>query len=218
MKRTGKSLYSAAALAAMALFMGGCATSRGILDVRVDVPENPSSGKAVSIVRVVDNRHFEEAPRDASIPSLKDRDIGNRALTSRAIARKRNTYGKALGDVLLPEGRTVEGLVKEALTRSFREAGYRVVDNAGGSGEGAPIEAEIEQLWGWITPGFWSASLQFEAKVRIKGDVQPFQEGKTVRGYVLLHTQGAGSGQWLNTFNKGLDSLVQEVKNELTTR
>jgi hypothetical protein len=192
----------------------GCATNRGILDVKVTEPQNPASGKAVVIARVTDNRVFELAPKEASIPSLRGGEIADKAITSRAIARKRNGYGKALGDILLPEGRTVEALVREALVKSFREAGYRVVDGAD-KGNAVPIEADIEQFWSWMTPGFWAISLEFEAKVKIKGDVPSFKNGETVRGYIELHTQAAGTGAWQNTINKGIAVFVEEVKKRL---
>ncbi|MCP3927681.1 MAG: flagellar biosynthesis protein, partial [Bacteroidetes bacterium] len=91
------------------LLGSGCATNRGILDVKVDIPQNPSEGKTIAIVRVTDIRQFEVAPLSPSVPSLRGDDIENHAITVRAIARKRNGYGKAIGDIVLPEGRTVEG-------------------------------------------------------------------------------------------------------------
>jgi hypothetical protein len=49
---------------------------------------------------VTDQRTFEARPRDASIPSLKEEaDLTNRAITVRAIARKRGGFGMALGDI-----------------------------------------------------------------------------------------------------------------------
>jgi hypothetical protein len=182
-----------------------------MLDVRVEVPDNSASGQAVKIVRVTDQRQFEKAPKVASIPSLKGGEINNEAITLRAIARKRNSFGKAMGDILLPEGRTVEDLVKEALTKSFRQAGYRVLDHTAPNADTAtPVEADIEQFWSWFTPGFWAVSLEFEANVNVKGDIQPFDEGEAVRGYVKLHSQAAGSRAWMNTLNKGIDAFVQE--------
>ena len=203
------------------LLGSGCATNRGILDVRINGIQNPDSGPAVTIVRVTDNRVFEAAPRTPSVPSLKGGEIGDKAITSRAIARKRNAYGKALGDILLPEGRTVENVVREALVKSFREAGYRVIEDAARSEDkdkAMRIEADIEQFWSWFTPGFWAVSLEFEAKVKIKGDVPPFKNGETVRGHVQLHTQAAGPRAWLNTINKGIDAFIAEVKNSLAKK
>ena len=201
------------------LLGSGCATNRGIVDVRILEPQNPASGTAVTILRVTDKRVFEEASRVASVPSLKGGEIGDKAITSRAIARKRNGYGKAMGDILLPDGRTVENLVREALTKSFRDAGYRVIDGAPGSNDkGVPIEADIEQFWSWVTPGFWAVSMEFEAKVSIKGDIPPFKNGEMVRGYVELHTQAAGTGAWVNTINKGIEAFVAEVKKRLVMK
>jgi hypothetical protein len=204
-----------AGVAMLAGLLGsGCATNRGIIDVRVTAPQNPASGHTVMIARVTDGRVFEAAPPQASIPSLKNGEIGDKAITSRAIARKRNGYGKALGDIVLPEGRTVEALVREALVKSFRDAGYRVVDGAD-KGDAVPIEADIEQFWAWVTPGFWALSMEFEAKVKIKGDVPSFKNGETVRGYIELHTQAAGTGAWRNTIDKGIAAFVEEVKKRL---
>ena len=203
--------------ALMLLLAGGCATSRGILDVRVSDSQNPASGPAVAIARVTDKRVFEENPRDPSIPSLKGSEIGDRSLTARAIARKRNTYGKALGDILLPEGRTVEDVVREALVKSFREAGYRVVDGSAGSdGAVVPVEADIDQFWSWLVPGFWAVSMKFEATVVLKGNIPALQNGETVRSSVELHAQVADTRAWLNTVHKGMDMLVSEVSKRLT--
>jgi len=214
MKTTTRQLWL---LCLPVLFLGsGCATNRGILDVRVPEHHNPASGPAVRIARVTDKRVFEKSPRVASIPSLKGGEIEDKTITLRAIARKRNGYGKAMGDILLPEGRTVEDLVREALAKSFRDAGYRVVEDASGLNEKTvPVEADIEQFWSWVTPGFWAMSMEFEAKVNIKGDVPPFGDGETVRAYVELHTQGAGTRAWMNTLNKGIEAFVAETKKRL---
>lgn len=193
--------------------VSGCATNRGIVDVQIAVPQNPAAGKAVAITRVTDNRQFEVAPKEASIPSLKNpKEIENKDIRLRAIGRKRNSYGKALGDILLPENRTVEDLVQEALVRSFRESGYYVVDDPEAyEGRATMIEADIEQFWAWFTPGFWAVSLQFESIVNIKGDIPAFQDGETVKGHVELHSQAAGTRAWTNTINKGIDAFVAEV-------
>ena len=200
MKGMRASSWEMAAIAMLAGWLGGgCATNRGILDVRISAPQNPPSGRAVALVRVTDVRKFEAAPRVASIPSLMGREIGDKAITARAIARKRNGYGQALGDILLPPGRTVEDLVREALVQAFREAGYRVIDGVTDStdqGSVIPLEADIKQFWAWVTPGMWAISMEFEAQVQIKGDLPPFKDGETVRGYVELHTQAAGTRAW----------------------
>ncbi len=69
-----------------------------------------------------------------------------------------------------------------------------------------------------MTPGFWTLSLDFETKIKIKGNIKPFKKGEIVQGHVKLHTQSAGTRQWLKTINQGIDNFVQEVKKRLTIK
>lgn len=191
----------------------GCATSRGILDVRIPPTTDAGGGKTVVLKAVTDVRAFELKPRQASIPSLRDGQIANKAITSRAIARKRNGYGKALGDILLPEGRTVEELAQEAVVKALQEKGYSVA--AGGTqgvGDAIPMEVDIHQFWAWFTPGFWAVKLEFEAILEIRGPATVSGEKETVRGYIRLRSQAANSRAWMNTINKGIDDLVEKIK------
>lgn len=97
------------------LWLSGCATTRSEISVETNDGINSQKGMAVRIDAVKDARVFQIKPPNPDIPSLKDDGILNKAITSRAIARKRNTYGKGLGDVLLPEGQTVAGLTETLL-------------------------------------------------------------------------------------------------------
>lgn len=51
-------------------------------------------------------------------------------MKARAVASKRGSFGKAMGDVLLENGQTVVGLVRESLTTAFEQSGYRVTNEA----------------------------------------------------------------------------------------
>jgi hypothetical protein len=191
----------------------GCATSRGVVEIQIPEANDPLSESAYKIVSVEDRRNFELKPQPPSIPSLKNGEIDDPAITSRAIARKRNGFGKALGDILLPEGRTVQQLTDEAIVRAFRESGLSVVSREHPQWDSAkPIEAEIQQLWAWMTPGFWALALDFDMRVRIKTDLGEFREGEEAHGAIQLHTQGAATRQWLNTINKGLEEFNRDLK------
>src|SRR5690606_19720516 len=102
----------ASLLVALTIMMVGCAANRSVVDVQV--PALTSTGGQKVVIMAIDERTFETKPRSADIPSLKGGEISDTSITERAIARKRNGYGKALGDVLLPSGRTVSQLVGAA--------------------------------------------------------------------------------------------------------
>jgi hypothetical protein len=207
---------SLVALVVSFLVWTGCATSRGILEVPLTTGVNPAQGHEVKIVRVTDRRTFQLKPPDPSIPSLKDGAIDNPLITSRAIARKRSGYGMALGDILLPEGQTVEQLTETALTRGLRGAGFRVLlEGQEGYEQAIPLEADIHQFWAWFSPGVFAAHLEFEARIQVTGPAEPFVRGEEYRGYVRLATQAATSRAWLNTVNKGLENLDNEMQTRL---
>jgi hypothetical protein len=198
---------------AILLSVAGCATSRGVVDIRIPVTLASAAARTVKLVEVLDNRSFQRKPSDPSIPSLKGAEIQDRAITSRAVARKRNSYGKALGDILLPEGRTVEALVTDALTAAFSEAGYRVVQrDEAGYEEATAVTADIEQFWAWFSPGFWAAHLEFEARVRLKGEVAGLEKQPVIRGYIRLATQAATTRAWQNTIYGGIEDFIAKLK------
>lgn len=206
--------FSACSIVMLAL-ASGCATNRCIMDVQIPQAVNPEKGIAVKIVRVTDSRVFAIAPRSPSIPSLRDKAIDNKAITSRAIARKRTGLGRAMGDIVLPEGRTVEMLITEALTKAFRDAGYQVAAPDDTTTAAIPVEADIEQFWSWITPGAWSIGVFFETTVIIKCDLASFKSGEKVTGKINLHSQTVPTFAWSNTINKGIGNFISEVRNRL---
>jgi len=198
---------------------GACATSRGVLELEPIVSKNPASGILVKIVEVEDLRKFELKPDNPSIPSLKNGEIADTSITSRAIARKRNGYGMALGDILLPQGETVTALVEAIVVRALRESGYRVLERGDPQyPNAAPLRIAVEKFWAWFSPGFWSANLDFSTKVSVMGPVSPFSDGQVFTGAVRLSTQYAGTGAWMNTVNKGLADLDSNIKMTLSAR
>lgn len=203
----------AVTLAAIGLLSTGCATNRGIIDVRPTVTLNPASGPKVFIAEVNDLRKFELKPDSADIPSLKNGEISNPVITSRAVARKRNGYGKALGDILLPEGRTVADLVKESTENALRERGYVVVNRA--EPDAIPLKVDIHKFWSWVRMGFWTLELNFEGVVSLDNDAVSLQPDQKITGRLSLKTQAATTRAWENILNKGLNELVIQIKTSL---
>jgi len=195
----------------------GCAVGRGVIDVPANMGANPSSGPAVRIDRVTDRRVFEVDPRQANIPSLmNDAEIKDPKITSRAIARKRGGFGKALGDILLPEGRTVMQLVEEALTRSLQEAGYRVVSKQDPEAATAiPVEADIDQFWAYFRPGFAEVAVEFESSIRLTSSLPALQTGGSVKGISRVTGMAATSSTWQEAVAKGVDDLSRNARDRL---
>jgi uncharacterized lipoprotein YajG len=199
-----------------ALILSGCATSRSIVDIKVPPGPNPTNGKAVKIVQIIDSRKFEVSPKTQSVPSLNEEEMKDSKITSRAVGRKRNSYGKAMGDFLLPEQRTVQDLVREAMTKALREKGYSVFEqNSANYQNVLPLEADIGQLWSYITPGFWSLSLEFETIVKIKGDVFPTSNEEQIRGYAQMSVQTGAESNWIETIQNGIDDFIKNFKEKL---
>lgn len=205
-----------AAIIAILFLVSGCAVDRSVLDIRVGSLANPSDGQAVQIIRVTDGRIFQSDPSDPSTPSIKDGEIHNISITSRAVARKRGGFGNAWGDVVLPENRLVAQLLESAIARAFQEAGYRVVGKDDPQSSNAlPVEADIDRFWSWMTPGFWAIALECKTRIRIKAPVAPFQSGEYVEGYARDTFQAATEENWQEILNKGIDDFIRNLRGRL---
>ena len=112
-------------------FLSGCATSRGEVELAMPILTEAelTNGKEIYIKSVVDKRLFEVKPKEPNIPSLDPDEPQSDSIKLRAIARKRNSYGKGLGDILLKEGQTVESVIRDSLKQAFIQNGYSVLEN-----------------------------------------------------------------------------------------
>lgn len=197
----------------IALLLGGCAVGRGELDVRLTDAPDPAAPLVVKLTAVKDLRKFEVDPELPSIPSLKEDEVNDRSVEMRAIARKRNAYGAALGDIVLPQGRTVEQLTTEALVKGLRESGISVASVGDPTYATArPLQAEITQFWGWFTPGFFDITLQYEASVTLKGDWPVGSADREIKGKAVLKKGIAATSEWQELFTAGLNDLIGNLK------
>lgn len=199
-------------LVALALLASGCATTRGVVEIATEESVNPETGQAVKIVEIVDLRDFQIDPPEADIPSLKNNEIDDPSITSRAIARKRNSFGKAMGDILLPEGQTVMDLVESGLAKGLRENGFRVVDESDPDFEAAaPLSVTVDKFWGWFQPGFWQLKLHYVTAITVTGPVGPFADGMSFASDVEKGFQVASTGNWLETIDASLAELNKNI-------
>jgi hypothetical protein len=202
-----------------AALLSGCATSRSVVAPQIDAVANPAQGIAVRIEKIDDARRFEVDPPEPSIPSLMDNQIADDALRSRAIARKRNTFGKALGDVLLPEGQSVAKLTESAITRTFRAAGYRVlgVDDPDYA-QAIPVSGRVEKLWAWFRPGFWALALEANYEVTLSTTIAALQRNPKLTGQVRNTMQIATEDDWSAIVTKALDDFSARLQDRLLDR
>lgn len=204
-------------IAVIALTLSGCAASQSTFDLSVAQPKHSDTKAYVKLIQVTDQRRYEVNPRDPSIPSLGDAaHIENRAVTSRALARKRNGWGMALSDILLPEGRTVEQVVREAVTKALGDKGYAVAEPGDVNyATASPLKVDIQKFWSWMTPGFFTISLEFESTVSMQSDAILDLKQEMVRGYSHGNFFAATDGAWQETMQEGMTDLITKISAKL---
>lgn len=199
----------------VAAALAGCATGRDVITPKFEAAVNPSQGVPVRIVKVEDARNFQVKPGTPSTPSLMDDNLNDEAIRSRAIARKRNGYGMALGDILVPEGQTIAKLTETVIARAFRENGFRVVSaNDADYASAAPVTVRVNKLWAWVEMGFvLSVSSNYE--VVLSGPVAPLQQGLTVNGQIKESAMMVTEGVWSDIISKSLEDMYGNLKAKL---
>lgn len=211
--------FVAIATVCSAYFLTGCATSRGLVSLAIPTSDNiaTSTGVGIYIHSVVDKRIFEEAPKTPNIPSLDPSEPQNEKIKLRAIARKRNTFGKGLGDILLNEGQTVESVIHDSLRQAFIESGYTVIENKDNMSKRSQIvDVEVNKFWSWMNPGFWAITLsaEIETDISIKGSDT---DKKTIYVKIADHFQTGGEGNWVSVINAALKVYISEIKAKFRT-
>ncbi len=210
-----KTLKLATLLGLVAVIAAGCATNRSEVPLSVPLAATAqvSAWKGVSVVirSVRDERLFEIAPSDPSIPSLGFEGSANatQELKSRAIARKRNTFGKALGDVVLQEGKTVPDLIRDTLNTAFEQAGYMVSPAAEAGSSPLFVDVRITRFWAWMTPGFWA--LTFEARIETDLEVQGRHSVVSIKAYANDSRQLGTDSAWIDIVSKGLQEYQAQA-------
>lgn len=197
--------------------LSACAVNRST--VSVDVPEatpGTSNGISVKIVEVKDNRLFEFRPADPNIPSLSESEQNNKSVEARAIGRKRNGFGKALGDVLLPEDQTIAALVEKTVANAFVEAGFNVVkEEDAGYAKAVPVKAGIIQFWSWIEWGFTQLPLHTITEVEIVAPVGELKKGIEVENEVVKSHMAVFETDWQKNMDAALVELQAKIVEKL---
>ncbi len=208
-----KTRYTIGLLAGVML-LTGCVT--GSRDIDLAAPEYQSNKQMEGLVyigNIEDSRKFEAKPSNPSTPSVK----GNLASASKdklstLIGRQRNGFGKAMGDVTLPAGMTVQDEMRELLTQGLESRGYTVTDD-----ENAPIKlnVDIDKFWAWFSPGMWAVS--FEANLACGLDLVSNDGTKKldVVGYGLNKGQIASDANWQLAYERAFSDFLKNLDKAL---
>ena len=122
----------------------------------------------------------------------------------------------ALSDILLPEGRTVEKVVREAVTKALADKGYAVVEAEDPHYATAlPLKVDVQKFWSWMTPGFFTISLEFESTLTMQGDAMLDLKQEMVRGYSHANFFAATDDAWQETMQEGLTDLMSKISTKL---
>jgi len=197
------------------LFLSGCATNRWVIDVPMPASGevSKSNGKEIYINSVTDSRVFEVSPPEPNIPSLDPDEKQGDKIKQRAIARKRNGFGKGLGDILLPEGKTVESLISATLRQAFIENGYTVLNKKEQITDNTYlVDARINKLWSWMNPGFWAITLSTEITTDIAIKNKGATNEKVVSVKVSDTFQTGVESNWIEVMQSGLKAYINKLK------
>jgi hypothetical protein len=204
------------ALASVCL-LSACVTGRRSFDVGLEsgteAPAPPATKGELVFANVTDARHFENKPGDPSTPSVNgDVDALSPEERSRFIGRQRNGFGHAMGDIVLPDGKTVQTKMIEIMSDGLRRRGYSVAAALPAQGT---VQVEIQDFWSWFTPGFFA--LSFEARIACKVTIAC--NGKTatfeVRGYALNHGQVAKDKNWQEAYEEAFADFLKDFDLQL---
>ncbi len=205
------------AVCALLCIGSGCATGRGTIDLAGIHARGGRSQPVASAPRVaisvVDRRVFQESPSDPAMPSIGKDMMGENLADLRAclIARKRNAYGMALGDIVTKNGYTVAEYIRRLVGESFAKAGYEVAEEGQVADGDIPVQVEIKQFWGWMTPGFWAITVS----VRSEMDIVMCRKNGEGRLHQLIESSRNGmaatTGLWMDAFSGNADELVDDL-------
>ncbi len=197
--------------------LSGCVTGRRTIDLGVPTLQiAEGQNGTVSIKTIEDNRTFENKPSSPSIPSI-DGDVNSMssAAKSKMIGRQRNGYGKAAGDISLPEGETVESKSLAMISEVFKARGYSISEDENSDFQ---LDVNINEFWAWFSPGMFSVS--FEAKIECEISIVGSSKNETIKveGYGINKGQVASDENWQLAYKRAFDDFYLKLDEALTAK
>lgn len=193
----------------------GCVTGRRTIPL--DVPSSsavPAVKDDIDIRSVVDNRHFENKPPSPSTPSINgDVNKMDKDTLKTMIGRQRNGYGKAMGDIQLAPGETVETRTRSLISEEMKRRGYATVPGSVNS-----MDVSINKFWAWFTPGFMTVTFESQLSCDIELVLKGKREKFTVEGYGKNPGQVASDANWKLAYSRAFDDFLKNLDSALISR
>ncbi len=204
-------------LTAVIFLLTGCATSRGYLNITIpqETTAAKENGMQVYIRNITDNRDFQARPSSPDIPSFgSKKDIGKEDLKNRAIGRKRNGYGKAMGNIFLDENQNVQGVIYEAARNALISLGYEVTNSKEKARADAIVmDITVDKFWSWINIGAWT--LRIDTAIRTTVSEPTLSKTFVVDTLAQNHCQVGNTANWKKSIRLAMDSYISEFKDKL---
>lgn len=200
------------------LFLSGCATNRGIVDVKVTRSKEviQDNGKEIYIKLPVNQRKYEKNPIAHNAPSLNPRRTQMGSVKERAFGRKSNGYNQRMGDVLLPRKKSVDRLVQNALQQAFLEKGFKVIDDEHNINEDTYIvSSDILTFWAWTDIGFSTELLSAEIATELVIESSEGMKRQLVAVKVVHRDPTVFERKWRGVMEDAVAIYIDAVKKQL---
>ena len=139
-------------------------------------------------------------------------------MRAHAIARKRNGFGKALGDIVLAPNTSIPDLVTLGLTNALTEKGYTVLTKKEDvTAETYLVDVKIKKFWSWMNPGAFAITLSTEIStdmVMKNGANKPLVD-KNISIKESGNFQTGMQENWIAVMKKAVRTYSAEVSKNL---
>jgi len=192
-------------------FFTSCVTGRRTISPTVPVAAHSASKGSVEIMSIRDVRVFQNKPSNPSTPSVKgDHTQMSAAEKNRMAGRQRNTFGKAMGDIALSPGDTIENKMRALITEAFARRGYTVRN-----GSRNRASADVPKFWAWFTPGMWYIKFEAVIEARIKVTKGGRSRSFTLTGKGTNGGQVASNANWNHAYELAFEDFITKLEAEL---
>lgn len=208
-------LFRIALLVPALSVLAACATNRSQISLTVPAPADMvvSADKTAVIETVSDQRRFEADPADPSTPSLKKgHDFALDAEGRKAaVGRKRNSYGRAIGDIVLQPPQTIETITRDLVASGLQQRGYRVVDATAAPADALRVSVGVQEFWSWLTPGFWAIDMEARVKTQLRFEGVSSRE-INVAAYGKKTAQTGREDNWKQAYERVFLDYLEKQK------